>query len=208
MRAPTSNIRPLAAGRTAPGFTMLELLFVSVIGVLVTGMIVWLLVVSAREQRLAFVECQVYNRADLLQDKIMAILRQASRENVVPFAAADAVSPSSDLFYYRIIFRDMINGPNKELRFDPKEGTIVYDPDRAVSGNEETIDKPSPLTHLERVWFGMGLKAGGLADASLIMVQLEVSDRGVARGSYRGDEEDHSHWITSVRTFAVHLRQN
>lgn len=199
------------------GMTLLEIVFATMIVATTGTMTAWLIIAAAREQRLGFLEAQVYERADRLEDHIFRILRRASRSNVVPFSTVDLVDgqpEGNEMYYYRIIFREASNGSNQELRFDPETHQLIYDPDRAVADDEQRIDAPlnsSTQTQLDYLWFAIGMKPGGAPDASLILVQFQVSDRGSARGSYREDTVTtsgiHPTWVTSVRTFAVNLRQ-
>lgn len=192
--------------------TLVEIVIGAAIAAVLGVAIVYLLVNVARQQRIAFIETQVAKRADLLEDKIMDILRNASRNNVVPFSVSDAVPgqvSGQEVFFYRIIFRSADNAPNQELRFDPTTRQLIYDPDRSVANNEQRLDGAvgaSNLTRLEYVWFASGILPTGSLDNSLILVQLEVNDQGLARRSFR-DPTKRSNWIIATRSFAVNLRR-
>ncbi len=192
--------------------TIVEVLIASTIAVFISVAIVYLLWSVARQQRVAFIEAQVARRADRIQDKIIDILRRASRNQVVPFSVSDAVpgQPSGkEVFFYRIIFRSGDNMPNQELRFNPTNRSIVYDPNINVANNEQRLDQAfanSNLTRLEYVWFAQGVLPTGAPDNSLILVQLEVNDQGLARRSWRNPSK-RSNWVIATRTFAVNLRQ-
>jgi prepilin-type N-terminal cleavage/methylation domain-containing protein len=194
------------------GMTLVEVIIASAIAVFVTAGVVFLLFTFARQQRLAFIEAQVARRADRIQDRIMDILRSASRNQVVPFSVNDAVpgQPSGkEVFFYRIIFRSGENSPNQELRFDPTTHAIIYDPDRSVANNEVRLDgalSGTSLSRVEYVWFAQGILPTGAPDNSLILVQLEVNDQGLARRSWR-DPTKRANWVIATRTFAVNLRQ-
>ncbi|MCX7625431.1 MAG: prepilin-type N-terminal cleavage/methylation domain-containing protein [Candidatus Sumerlaeaceae bacterium] len=194
------------------GLTLVEVVIASAIAVFVSAGIVFLLFTVARQQRVAFIEAQVARRADRIQDKIMEILRRASRNQVVPFSVSDAVpgQPSGkEVFFYRIIFRSGDNQPNQQLRFDPSNRSITYDPDLSVANDEVRLDQAfanSPLTRVEYVWFAQGVLPTGSPDNSLILVQLEVNDQGLARRSWR-NPANRANWIIATRTFAVNLRQ-
>jgi prepilin-type N-terminal cleavage/methylation domain-containing protein len=194
------------------GMTLVEVIIASAIAVFVTAGVVFLLFTFARQQRLAFIEAQVARRADRIQDRIMDILRRASRNQVVPFSVSDAVpgQPSGkEVFFYRIIFRSGENSPNQELRFDPTTRAIIYDPDRSIANNEVRLDGAlagTSLSRVEYVWFAQGILPTGAPDNSLILVQLEVNDQGLARRSWR-DPTKRANWVIATRTFAVNLRQ-
>ena len=194
------------------GMTLVEVIIASAIIVFVTAGVVFLLFTFARQQRLAFIEAQVARRADRIQDRIMDILRRASRNQVVPFSVSDAVpgQPSGkEVFFYRIIFRSGENSPNQELRFDPTTRAIIYDPDRSIANNEVRLDgalSGTSLSRVEYVWFAQGILPTGAPDNSLILVQLEVNDQGLARRSWR-DPTKRANWVIATRTFAVNLRQ-
>jgi hypothetical protein len=199
--------------RARRGLTLVEVLVASTIAVFVTTGIVYLLFTVARQQRVAFIQAQVARRADRIQDRIMDILRNGSRSQVVPFSVGDAVpgqTSGKEVFFYRMIFRSGENMPNQELRFDPTAHQIIYDPDRDVANNEVLLDRAlanSPLTRLEYLWFAEGILPTGATDSSLILVvQFEVNDQGLARRSWR-DPSKRSNWIIATRTFAVNLRQ-
>lgn len=198
--------------RSRRGLTLVEVLVALSIGLFVAGAVVFLLFTVARQQRVAFIEAQVARRADRVQDKIMDILRRASRNQVVPFSVSDAVSGQSsgkEVFFYRIIFRSGENSPNQQLRFDPTTRAIIYDPDINVANNEVRLDQAfanSQLTRVEYVWFAQGILPTGAPDNSLIFVQFEVNDQGLARRSWRNPAK-RANWVIATRTFAVNLRQ-
>ncbi len=194
------------------GLTLVEVLVASSIAVFVSAAVVYLLFTVARQQRVAFIEAQVARRADRLQDEIMDILRRASRNQVVPFSVNDAVpgQPSGkEVFFYRIIFRSGENRPNQQLQFNPTTRRLVYDPNLATASDEQLLDRAfanSNLTRLEYVWFAQGILPTGAPDNSLIFVQFEVNDQGLARRSWR-DPTKRSNWVIATRSFAVNLRQ-
>lgn len=194
------------------GLTLIEIVVASSIAIFVTAGVVYLLWAVARQQRVAFIEAQVARRADRLQDQIMSVLRAASRNQVVPFSVNDAVPgqpTGKEVFFYRIIFRSGESAPNQQLQFDPTRKTLTYDPDISVSGNERRFDAAfanSSLTRLEYVWFAQGVLPTGAPDNSLILVQLEVNDQGLARRSWR-NPANRANWVIATRTFAVNLRQ-
>lgn len=199
------------------GMTFLEILVASTILALLAGSITSLLIGVSRQQRLSYIEGRVYQRADALQDNIMSILRAASRNDVVPFSPADAVegqAADSQYMYRRIIFRKGFNQPNEELRFDPATHQLTYDPDLSKTGDEVRLDAPndkSKVSRLEDCWFAAGMAPGGIPDSSLILVQLQVSDVGLARNSYRKTADTavgRANWVVSARSFAVNLRRN
>lgn len=198
--------------RCCRGLTLVEVLVASSIAVFVAAAVVFLLFTVARQQRVAFIEAQVARRADRIQDKIIEILRRASRNQVVPFSVNDAVpgqTSGKEVFFYRVIFRSGENQPNQQLRFDPTNRSIIYDPDLSVANNEVRLDQAfanSPLTRLEYVWFAQGILPTGAPDNSLILVQLEVNDQGLARRSWR-NPANRANWVIATRTFAVNLRQ-
>jgi type II secretory pathway pseudopilin PulG len=193
--------------------TLVEIIIAATISAGVGAIVVWLLIAVAREQRLGFVEAQVAARADRIQDKIIETLRAGSRGNVVPFSLGDAVpgqTSGREVYYYRLIFRSADNAPNQEMRYDPIAHQLTYDPNRAVANDDYKFDSTlanSTLTRLEYVWFARGIRASGIPDSSLILVQFEVTDRGLARRSYR-DSSSRTNWIIATRSFAVNLRQN
>ena len=205
--------RRLFKRRRNRGMTLVEIIIAATISAAVGAVVVWLLLAVAREQRLGFIEAQVMARADRLQDKIIETLRAGSRSNVVPFSVADAVpgqTSGREVFFYRLIFRSVENGPNQELRYDTTKHELVYDPNRAISNNEVLFDSTlakTPLSRLDYVWFARGIRSTGIPDSSLILVQFEVSDRGLARRAYR-DSSLRTNWVVATRSFAVNLRQN
>ncbi|MGC8741810.1 MAG: hypothetical protein ACP5UB_10180 [Candidatus Sumerlaeaceae bacterium] len=198
--------------RRRRALTIVEVLIASSIALFISLAVVYLLWSAARQQRVAFVEAQVARRADRIQDKIIEILRRASRNQVVPFSVGDAVPgqpAGKEVFFYRIIFRSGDNMPNQELRFYPATRAIVYDPNIAVANNEVRLDQAfanSSLTRVEYVWFAQGVLPTGAPDNSLILVQLEVNDQGLARRSWR-ESTNRANWVIATRTFAVNLRQ-
>ena len=202
-------------GRSGRGFTILELAISAIMASSLVAIVLWLLISTAREQRVTFIEAMVLQRAALIQDRITDILREASRNNVVPFSAADVVAGqgTTPIFYTRLIFREGLNQPNQELRWDAANRRLVYDPDRNVANNEQNLDIPQSNTvetRLEYVWFAVGRLPGGAPDSSIVLVQFEVSDAGRAKSSFRNAADTaagRTNWVRSTRNFAVNLRR-
>ncbi len=183
------------------GITLVETLIAVTISLPIVTALMYLMVATAREQKVGFVQQLVFDSADRIQDKITRLLQDASRASGVYFADADGE------FYNRIAFRQQVGPPTQELFFDSASGTLTYDPDVNVSNNEETIDvASSTLCELDNVAFRASIKVGGIPDSSIVLVRLRVSDHGRARSSWR-DAGSQANWIVSTRMFAVNLRR-
>jgi len=185
------------------GFTLVEVLFAAAIGVMVSAGLVSSLWITAREQRMGMTEQRVFQRADLLEDRISAMLRGASR------SAGVFLTDPSGAFFHTIVFR-IGSGPgfaNQSLSFNPTTDRLTYDPDMSVSGDEQILaENTAPGLFIEDVLFQTGLQTGDIPDSAAILVRITVSDRGFGRGTYRY-ASDPVNWIQSTRTFAVNLRR-
>jgi len=181
--------------------TFMELTIGLALMAIVSGGIMGLLFLFGREHRVSFVEQRVFEHADRLQDRITVLLHTASRSTGVFYA--DPVGS----FYHRIVFRKSVGAPNEELSFDPSEHTLTYDPDISVDGDEELLGLPSEsYSQLRDIRFRSAMKTGGIPDSGIIIILLEVTDRGYARRHYRDSTKTFNHVISS-RTFAVNLRR-
>ncbi len=201
MRRFTPRRHFIRKGQSA--LTIIELLIVSALTGIVAVALMYLFVFIAREQRVGFVQQQVFEEADRLQDKITELLQGASRNAGIHLADLDGA------FYHRIVFRTSVGSPNQELHFDTTAHTLTYDPDMSNSGDEVTLGisgGSSTIVRLDNVRFRSVLKTGGIPDGSVILVIIDVSDHGYARQTYR-DPSAQANWIMNTRSFAVNLRQ-
>lgn len=195
------------------GFTMLELIIASTLATLIAGSMIWLLISIVREQQVTMVEGRVYRRADMVQDRVTNLLREnASASNVLNFSSTHAVpgQTGQNIFFYRLYFREGQNMPNQSIYFDTNNNELMYDPDISSNGDEERVDlgfRNTSSATLDHVWFSHGMRPGGIGDNSIIMVNLEVTDNGYGKKSFR-DETDELNHISCSRSFAVNIRKN
>jgi len=181
--------------------TFVEIIIAAFLTTLVALSVMSLLIITAREEKVGYVRQRVFENADRLQDRVTVLLQDASRNAGVYYA--DPVGS----FYRRIVFRSAIGAPNHELRFIPNTKTLIYDPNMAMTGDEIALGFPNDsIAQIVDVRFRSALQTGGITDSSLILVIIEVSDKGYAMKSYR-DATDSVNWITSTRSFAVNLRR-
>jgi hypothetical protein len=182
-------------------FTLLEATISMAIFTMVGMAEVSLIIITAQTQNRGFVTMRIYKHADHIQDKIYDILQNASREAGVFFD-----TPNGS-YYRKIIFKQGPDSPNESLSFNADNNTLTYDPDMNIPGNELIISYMSDkIAQLDEVGFRAAMKAGGLPDSAIILVNFKVSDHGKGKITYR-DPSDEANWITSRRTFAVGLRR-
>ena len=181
------------------GFTMIELMFAAVIGLGVMAAMMQLVLMVARDQRLGLVEQSVFTRADQVQDSITQLVTYSSANAGVFLATPDGA------FFHRLVFRTAVGAANRELVFDPDDQTLTYDPNIAISNDHRVVARSEGLARLVSVRFRAATKIGGIPDSSVILVELEVSDEGLGRRSWRGDA-DEADWVTSTRSFSINLR--
>ena len=181
--------------------TLVETVIASFIFTIIGMGVVSLLIITAREQRVGFVEQRVFEEADRLQDRITRILQGASRDAGVFFDHEEGA------YFRRIVFREGIGKANQSLYFDKQSHILEYDPDMSISGNEKKLGMPGESIALpDMVKFRSAMKTGGIPDSAIILVVVEVSDHGYGKSAFR-DISEKTNWIMSSRTFAVNLRR-
>ncbi len=196
--------------KTGTGVTLVEVMIASILTTMVVLGVMYLMRVTAREQRVGFSQHQVIEYADRVQDRLTSLMQGASREAGIFF------SESEGAWYRKMVFREAIGQANQELYFDSDEQVLVYLPDRNNPDDKEylgfghaNMSASDPVAKLLDVRFRAGMKTGGIPDSGVILVEFEVADMGRGRLNAAEDGEDNmSSWIISTRTFAINLRRS
>jgi hypothetical protein len=161
-------------------FTVAETVIASAIMVLVMGSLAMLFFIMAKEQREVMTDGTLQEKAAVIEDRLSSLLRNMSVSESVLFTSPLSGSTG---FYYRIIVAKggAPDYPREEVYFNTNTHSLIYDPNRATSGNEETLFAPDADVTLRRLYFFPSLKTDGTTDSTILNVVMEVDDDGYAQ---------------------------
>ena len=191
--------------RKEGGFTLAELIVASGVGTIIAGTMMLLLLQSAKEQYRGTADANVEQAAGELEHQVIRLLRTMSATEGVVFTSLTTNNDVSFHGYQRIIVArgPTPDFPREEIRFDALNQRAVYDPNRAVTNNEQVLLESRPSAYvLRNLCFFPSLKEDGTPDNSLVNVIIEVDDNGSSR---RHTVVNPAH---IERTFAVKMRNN
>jgi hypothetical protein len=181
--------------------TLVEVMVGASIAVFVAGGAMMLFLETSREQRRGVADATTENVAGKLQDQLMVRLRTMSAAEGVIFSQPTTNNPT--MSWRMIVARGPAPAfPREEIYFDVSGRRAMYDPDRAVSGNEQVLLATNPSSFvLRNVCFFPSLKADGTPENSLVNVVIELDDNGSSGRNAGG-----SNPARVQRSFAVKMR--
>jgi prepilin-type N-terminal cleavage/methylation domain-containing protein len=194
---------------TQRGFTLTELMVGMVAGLLIAGSMMLLLIQSAREQYRGVADATVEEVTATLQTEIIRCLRGMSANEGVVFSSPATNSGAVYQGFQRVV---MAHGPvpdypREDIRFDPQAGTLTYDPNLTITGNERVfLQSRTNAFMLRNVCFFPSLKPDGSLDNSLVNVVIELDDNRSSRRP--GLLSSPSYPARVQRTFAVKMRNH
>jgi hypothetical protein len=196
---PSSGIK-----RRAAGMTLFEVLIASTISLGVIAGILTLMLEVSKEERREMVDVALSQKMALIQDQVTRLIRSMSERESVAFGDA-FVESGGYTVYRRIVVAkgESSTYPREELAYMPADKKLVYDPDRKINGNEQTLFQSASPVFLEKMYFYPSLKPGGIPDSSTLNVCIEMDD-GNASGRKNPDGTLRKAKI--VRTFTVKMR--
>lgn len=181
--------------------TLVETLIASSIMVYVLATLLVIGLMVSREQKLQGAAELVTQKTNLLQDRIVKLLREMSETEGVIYG-----NKVTGLNRYRMIFLGRGPAPDypRELFiYDPAVFMLTYDPNCAVPNNEQVLFQPQKGARLLEMAFYPSLKVGGIPDNSTLNVVMQVGDDGMS-----GRRAANGNLITNVftRYFAIRMR--
>lgn len=194
------------SGKWRTGFTLVEVLIASSLGVLVSGAVMVLFLETARENYRALADQGVEHAASLLQDRILAHLRSMSARAGLVYRAP-VIQEEVAVGYRRVTAsRGMPpDFPREELQFDSVGGRMLYFKDASNTNSENAtvlLQSKVGSYRLREACFFPSLKIDGTPDNSLVNVILVLDDDGSSRSRPTGNP------ISVERTFSVRLRND
>jgi hypothetical protein len=196
---------PLRGSGARRGFTLVELVVASGVGMLIAGGGMLLLVEASKETYRGMADATVEQAASDLESRIFRCLRSMSASEGVVYTTPGSVGPGGYQGYQRIIVArgPTPDYPREELRFDASAAQAVYLPNRSISSTSQLfMNSRSNVVVLRNLCFFPSFKQDGTPDNSLVNVVVEVDDAGYARRSGSVNP------ARIQRTFAVKMRNN
>ena len=200
----TCRIEKVPTPQFARAFTIVETLVSSFIAVLVLGSLGMLVLQMGREQREAMSDGALQERAGLVEDRLIGLLRSMNVSESALFTEPMAGSLNK---YCRVIIArgEAPENPREDIYFNTNSLTLTYDPNRSVAGDEITLCKPDTVVTLRKLYFSPTMKADGSPDGSTMNVTMEFDDNGYS------SRKNSSGYVTTTsiqRCFSVKLRNN
>lgn len=182
--------------------TLVEVMFAAAIGVSVISGLMMLMLEVVKEQRNTLAGAALQQAAGNLQDQISRTLRAMSATESVIFGDR-TVENGADVYRKIIVAKgEAPDYPREEIAFKTTDNSVLYDPNRAVAGDETYLFKTNAVVAVRKLFFYPSLKSGGVPDSSTLNIWLEMDDCG-SSGRRLGSAFKTN---TIVRTFAVKMR--
>ncbi len=193
--------------KAASGFTLVELMVASGVGLLVVGAASLMLLQSAREDRRVLADATVQQAANVLESKLMALLRLMSATQSAAFAQP-VFDSGGNLLGFQCLVVSRGAPPDytpEEIVFQPATGRVVHYANCASTNNPDLLWATNSSLALRRMDFLPSLKPDGTSDTSLINVTIDLDDNGYSqRQLYNASTNAATIW----RTFSVKMRNN
>jgi hypothetical protein len=187
--------------RQMKGMTLVETLIASSIMfyVLATLLIIGLMV--SREQKLQSASELVTQKTNLLQDRLVKLLREMSQAEGVIFG--NQVSGQNR---YRMIYLGRGPAPvfaREQFLYEPASYKLTYDPNTSVANDQQVLFQSQKGARLLELAFYPSLNVGRIPDNATLNVMMQVGDDGMT-----GRRAANGSLFTNVftRYFTVRMR--
>ena len=202
MKPVSANLR---RKHSTNGFTLVELMVASSIGLILGGTVVLLLIQAAKEQQHGFSDTTVEERAYTLQANIINVLRGSSSGRGVTLVSTSQVVSGMNVIGYSSIyvFQPNTNGTSfttGQITANPANGSVVYVPDVTVPANTVVWMTNGTGVVLRQLYFNNNFNLDGSPNNSLVSATFQMDDNG-----YSGQNSTNN--IASIlRSFVVQMR--
>lgn len=191
--------------QSTSGFTLVELMVASTIGLILTGSVVLLLVQSAREQRHGYSDTTVEERAYTLQANIINVLRGSSAGLGVTLVSTSSVVSGINVIGYSSIyvFKPNTNGTSfttGRITANLGNGSVVYVPDVTAPANQIVWMTNSTGVVLRQLYFNNSINLDGSKNNSLVSATFIMDDNGFSGQNATNNIAD------IQRSFVVQMR--
>ncbi len=175
-------------------FTLVELMFSTTIGLVVSGAVLTLMFQSSREQRLAMVNITVEEKSYMLDAALANILRSVSvNQGVQPDYPSQVKDGAGNLIPYTyqsiFVFSPMPSNTNYPsgymrgyLQYTPASGLVVYTPDVRFTNNTVLMSN-SPTCRMTNFQFSTSFNLDFSQNNSLVNVSYQMDDNNFTRSS-------------------------
>jgi hypothetical protein len=193
-----------SAGAGVRAFTLVEMMLATSVGLLITGAVMSLLMLSVLEDRLGLGCATVEEKAYMLQTTIAKNLRPMSvNQGMSPDYTLPYTAPNGSVLGYQgiYVFQSVSNGlyVTEHISFNSNNGVVTCMNSLATPTNQIWMSN-SPTYNLSNLWFSTSLNPDGSVNGSLVNVVIEMNDNGFA-------EQNPTNNCASVyRSFSVQLR--
>jgi hypothetical protein len=182
--------------------TLVEVLIASAIGVGAISGLMMLMLEVVKEQRKTLADATLQQSAGNLQDRLTRVIRDMSENESVIFGDK-TVENGADVYRKIIVAKGQApDYPREEIAFISTENSVLYDPDRAVPGDETFFFKTNAVVSVRKLFFYPSLKSGGVPDSSTLNIWLEMDDCGSSGRQLGAGFKTN----TVLRTFTVKMR--
>jgi prepilin-type N-terminal cleavage/methylation domain-containing protein len=188
------------------GFTLVELLCATMIGVGLGGTVLLLLVQAAAEQRSGFADTTVEEKAYTLEANITGCLRSMSaNQGLTPNYSSGLFDGNGNFLGYKSVFIFYpTNGgyTTASITFNSGTGQVLYTPNVATPSIQTVWMTNCATAALNELYFTTSFNPDGSQNNSLVNVVFQMNDNGFSQqGSINNP--------TSIfRNFSVQMRND
>jgi hypothetical protein len=189
--------------RQLGGMTLVEVMIAVVLMVSTLGTLMVIGLLISREQKLQLAAETVSQKTNLLQDRLLRLLREMSETEGIIFGNQ---IPGQNRYRMIIMGRGPApDYPRERLAFDPMAGKLIYASNSALTGSEQVLFQSIKGAKLLEMAFYPSLQVGDVPNNSLLNIKMQVGDDGLS-----GRRLANGNLLTnfSTRYFAVRMRNH
>jgi prepilin-type N-terminal cleavage/methylation domain-containing protein len=196
----------IAARISRRGFTLVELMVATAVGIGLAGTVVFLLLQSVTEQRNGFADTTVEEKAYVLQANITTCLRcMSANYGMSPDNSSSFLDGSGNVLGYKSIFVFYpTNGAyvTAGINYNSTTGQVTYTPDLSNPSVQSVWMTNSASSALTGLCFSYSQNLDGSQNNSLVNVLFQMNDNGFSQQSTNNNP------ASIYRSFSVQMRND
>jgi len=188
------------------GFTLVELMVATAVGIGLAGTVVLLLLQSAKEQRNGFADTSVEEKAYALQADLTSVLRcMSANYGFTPDNSSALYDNSGNKLGYKTIFLFYPTNGNyitASISYNSTSGQVTYTPDTAQPSVQSVWMTNTATVALTELCFSYSLNLDGSQNNSLVNVLLQMNDNGFSQ------QNPSDNPASIYRNFSIQMRND
>jgi prepilin-type N-terminal cleavage/methylation domain-containing protein len=196
----------IAAPISRQGFTLVELMVATAVGIGLAGTVVLLLLQSATEQRNGFADTTVEEQAYRLQANITSCLRSMSaNQGLTPNYSSALYNTNGNLLGYQSVFVFYpTNGGyiTASISYNSSTGQVIYTPNIATPSIQTQWMTNNASAVITEFCLSTSFNLDGSQNGSLVNVLLQMNDNGFSQQNPANNP------ASIYRNFSVQMRND